>query len=277
MTRTPILFTGPRAIRILIPDSDDRERGGDNLYTNCVLALHPDTGKMKWHYQFTPHDVHDWDATEPNVLVDTKFRGLDRKLLLHADRNGFFYVFDRTDGHLLLTQKLIRRLTWASGIGPDGRPLLLPETDVTCPEDATNWNATAFSPVTRLYYVMVLEKCEVKLSPGSWKSERPREEPGKKYLRALDIETGKFVWEIPEFGPTDGKRMAGVLATAAGILFYGDPSGEFVAVDDQDGKALWHLPLNAIIKTSPMTYTVDGEQFIALAVGSNIMCFGLIR
>ena len=161
------------------PDSDDRERGGDNLYTNCVLALHPDTGKMKWYYQFTPHDVHDWDATEPNVLVDTKFRGLDRKLLLHADRNGFFYVFDRTDGHLLLTQKLIRRLTWASGIGPDGRPLLLPETDVTCPEDATNWNATAFSPVTRLYYVMVLEKCEVKLSPGSWKSERPREEPGR--------------------------------------------------------------------------------------------------
>ena len=232
---------------------------------------------MKWHYQFTPHDVHDWDATEPNVLVNTKFRGLDRKLLLHADRNGFFYVFDRTDGHLLLTQKLIRRLTWASGIGPDGRPLLLPETDVTCPEDATNWNATAFSPVTRLYYVMVLEKCEVKLSPGSWKSERPREEPGKKYMRALDIETGKIVWEIPEFGPTDGKRMAGVLATAAGILFYGDPSGEFVAVDDQDGKALWHLPLNAIIITSPMTYTVDGEQFIALAVGSNIMCFGLIR
>ena len=258
---------------------------------------------MKWHYQFTPHDVHDWDATEPNVLVDTKFRGLDRKLLLHADRNGFFYVFDRTDGQLLLTQKLIRRLTWASGIGPDGRPLLLPETDVTCPEDATNWNGTAFSPVTRLYYVMVLEKCAVKLSPGSWKSEHPREEPGKKYLRALDIdtgqivwevpefgptdgkkylraldiETGKFVWEIPEFGPTDGKRMAGVLATAAGILFYGDPSGEFVAVDDRDGKALWHLPLNAIIKTSPMTYTVDGEQFIALAVGSNIMCFGLIR
>jgi len=257
------------------PDSDDRERGGDNLYTNCVLALNPDTGKLKWHYQFSPHDVHDWDATEPNVLVDTKYRGQDRKLLLHADRNGFFYVFDRTEGQLLMTQKLIRRLTWASGIGPDGRPLLLPETDVTCPEDATNWNGTAFSPVTRLYYVMVLEKCEVKLSPGSWKSEHPREDPGTKYLRALDIETGKIVWEVPEFGPTDGKRMAGVLATAGGTLFYGDPSGEFVARDERDGKTLWHFPLNATVKTSPMTYTVDGEQYVALAVGSNIMCFGL--
>jgi PQQ-dependent dehydrogenase (methanol/ethanol family) len=257
------------------PDSDDRERGGDNLFTNCVLALNPDTGKVKWYYQFSPHDVHDWDATEPNVLVDTQYRGQDRKLLLHADRNGFFYVFDRIEGQLLMAQKLIRRLTWASGIGADGRPLLLPETDVTCPEDATNWNATAFSPVTRLYYVMALEKCEVRLSSGSWKSGHPREEPGKKYLRALDVETGKIVWEIPEFGPTEGKRMAGVLATAGGILLYGDPSGEFVAVDEQDGKTLWHLPLNAIIKTSPMTYTVGGEQFVALAVGSNIMCFGL--
>jgi PQQ-dependent dehydrogenase (methanol/ethanol family) len=257
------------------PDSDDRERGGDNLFTNCVLALNPDTGGVKWHYQFSPHDVHDWDATEPNVLVNTKYRGRDRKLLLHADRNGFFYVFDRTDGNLLMTQKLIRRLTWASGIGPDGRPLLLPETDVTCPEDATNWNGTAFSPVTRLYYVMVLEKCEVKLSPGSWKSEHPRVEPGKKYLRALDIETGKIVWEVPEFGATDGKRIAGVLATAGGILLYGDPSGEFVALDERDGKTLWHFPLNAVIKTSPMTYTAGGEQFVALAVGSNIMCFGL--
>jgi len=257
------------------PNSDDSQRGGDNLFTNCVLALNPDTGKLKWHYQFTPHDLHDWDATEPNVLVDTRYRGQDRKLLLHADRNGFFYVLDRTDGKLLMAEKFIRRLTWASAIGPDGRPVRLTEGDVSCPEAATNWNATAFSPVTRLYYVLAVEQCEVKLSPGSWKSEHPPEEPGKKYLRALDIETGKIVWEIPEFGPTDGKRMSGVLATAGGILLYGAPSGEFVAVDQRDGKPLWHLPLNATIKTSPMTYTVDGEQFVALAVGSNIMCFAL--
>ena len=257
------------------PNSDDRERGGDNLFTDCVLALEPATGKLKWYYQFTPHDTHDWDATEPNVLVNTKFGGRDRKLLLHADRNGFFYVFDRTDGHLLLTQKFVKRVTWASGIGADGRPQRMPEQDLSCPDHATNWNGTAFSPVTRLYYVVALEKCSVKLSAGSWKTGRPREEPAKRYVRALDIETGKTIWEVPQIGPTDGKRMAGVLATAGGLLFYGDLSGYFVAVDERDGKTLWRMPLNATIKTSPMTYSVDGQQFVALAVGSNIMCFGL--
>jgi PQQ-dependent dehydrogenase (methanol/ethanol family) len=257
------------------PNSDDRERGGENLFTNCVLALDPATGKLKWYYQFTPHDVHDWDATEPNVLVNAKFRGEDRKLLLHADRNGFFYVFNRTNGRLLLAEKFLRRVTWASGIGSDGRPQLSPESDVSCPDHATNWNGTAFSPVTGLYYVMALEKCSVKLSPGSWKTERPREEPGKKYLRALDIQTGEIVWEIPQTGPIDGKRAAGVLGTAGGILFYGDPSGYFIAADERDGQTLWRVPLNATIKTSPMTFTVDGKQFVALAVGSNVMCFGL--
>ncbi len=257
------------------PDSDDRERGGDNLFTNCVLALEPATGKLKWYYQFTPHDVHDWDATEPNVLVNTKFRGQDRKLLLHADRNGFFYVFDRTNGHLLLAEKFVRKVTWASGIGSDGRPQLAPDSSVSCPDHATNWNGTAFSPATGLYYVMALEKCSVKLSPGSWKTERPREEPGKKYLRALDIETGKIAWEVPQVGPIDGKRVAGLLGTAGGILFYGDPSGYFIAADERDGKTLWRVPLNATMKTSPMTFTVEGKQFVALAVGSNVMCFGL--
>src|SRR5947207_1461036 len=257
------------------PNSDDRERGGDNLFTDCVLALDPATGKLKWYYQFTPHDVHDWDATEPNVLVNTRFRGQDRKLLLHADRNGFFYVFDRTDGHLLLAEKFVRTLTWASGIGADGRPIRIPERDLSCPDHATNWHGTAFSSATRLYYVMATERCNVRLSPGSWTRERPRVDPATRYLRALDIETGRIVWEIPQAGPIDGKRDAGVLATAAGILFYGDASGYFVAVDERDGKTLWRLPLNATIKTSPMTFASGGQQFIALAVGSNIMCFGL--
>ena len=257
------------------PNSDDRERGGDNLFTDCVLALDPATGKLKWYYQFTPHDVRDWDANEPNVLVNTTYRGEERKLLLHADRNGFFYVFDRTNGKLLLAEKFVRRLTWASGIGADGRPVRIPERDVSCPGHATNWHSTAFSPVTRLYYVQATEQCIVRPSPGSWKNERPRVEPATRYLRALDIETGKIVWEIPQAGPADGKRDAGVLGTAAGILFYGDASGYFVAVDERDGKTLWRVPLNATIKTSPMTFTVGGQQFIALAVGSTIVCFGL--
>jgi PQQ-dependent dehydrogenase (methanol/ethanol family) len=259
------------------PDSDDRERGGDNLFTNCVLALDPSTGNVKWYYQFTPHDVHDWDATVPNVLVDVNYQEQPRKLLLHADRNGFFYVFDRTNGQLLLAKPFVHTITWASEIGANGRPVPLPTTGLSCPDHATNWNGTAFSPLTHFYYVMATEKCTVELSPGSWRTARPRDDPGMKYLRALDIETGKIAWEVQQVGPVDGKRVAGLLATAGGLLFYGDPSGYFVAADQRDGKTLWRIPLNATIKTSPITYAVDGEQFIVIAVGSNIMSFGLPR
>jgi len=256
------------------PDSDDTRRPGDNLYTNCILALNPDTGELKWSYQATPHDVHDWDANAPLVLLDAKYQGQERKLLLHADKNGFFYVLDRTSGQLLLSKNFVKT-TWASAISHDGRPQLLPENGVVCPDYGTNWNATAFSPLTHLYYLMAREKCEVKLSGGNWKAGRPREEPGKKYLRALDIETGKVVWEIPQIGPIEGKREAGILATAGGVLLYGDPSGSIVAVDQRNGDNLWHFPTNGENKASPMTYMVEGKQFIALAVGPNILCFGL--
>jgi PQQ-dependent dehydrogenase (methanol/ethanol family) len=254
------------------PDSDDRERSGDNLYANCILAMDSGTGELKWHYQFTPHDVHDWDSNVPTVLVDTRYRRQDRKLLLHADRNGFFYVFDRTNGELLLAKKFIRRLTWASDIGPDGRPQGTAEHGVTCPASATNWSSTAFSPATRLYYVMAVEECVAKLSSAAG---HRREEPAKKYLRALDIETGNIVWEKPQVGTAGGKRLSGVLLTAGGILVYGDPSGDIVAADERNGKTLWNFSTSAIHKTSPMTYTVEGKQYIALAVGADILCFGL--
>lgn len=257
------------------PNTDDRDRPGDNLFTESVLALDPDSGKLKWHYQFTPHDVHVWDATEPPVLVNARYRGENRKLLVQGNRNGFFYVLDRTNGKVLLGKKFVEQVTWASGIGADGRPQLLPPNELVCPEDATNWGATAYSPVTRLFYLMALEKCTVRLIPGNWNKEHPLEKPGKKYLRALDIETGRVVWEIPQIGPTDGKKWAGILATAGGLVFYGDPNGDFVAVDERDGKDLWHFPTNEIIKSSPMTYTVNGKQFVAIAAGPSIVSFGL--
>jgi PQQ-dependent dehydrogenase (methanol/ethanol family) len=257
------------------PNSDDRERGGDNLFTDCVLALDPATGKLKWYYQFTPHDTYDWDATEPNVLVDTTYRGEARKLLLHADRNGFFYVFDRTNGKLLLAKSFMHRMTWASGIGEDGRPVRLPPSGLRCPEHATNWNGTSFSPVTGLYYVMATEKCAVNLLPGSWRRERPPQDAGMKYLRAINIETGEIAWEKPQVGPVDGKRVAGLLGTASGLLFHGDPSGYLVAASERDGKTLWRMPLNTTIKTSPMTYSVGGRQFLAIAAGSSIITLAL--
>jgi PQQ-dependent dehydrogenase (methanol/ethanol family) len=243
------------------PDSDDSDRSGDNLYTDCVLALNPRTGDLKWHYQFTPHDVRDRDATEPNVLVDTVYKGKSSKLLLHADRNGFFYVLDRTNGKLLLARPFLRRIDWASGIGPDGRPVV---TDPRgCPADAANWDSTAFSPDTRLYYLIAKEECGLP------------DRTGQRFLRALNIETGEIVWEVPQFGPAPNKIWTGVLATAGGLIFYGQPHGGFAAVDQQDGKTLWRFPTNVRMKAPPMTFSLGGNQYVAVAAGPNVLCFGL--
>ena len=248
------------------PDGDDHDRAGDNLYTNCILALNPKTGEIKWHYQFTPHDVKDRDATEPNVLVDTTYKGKPSKLILHADRNGFFYVFDRRDGNLLLAKPFLRRVDWASSIGPDGRPVV---TDPRgCPSDAANWESTAFLPDTHLYYFLALEEC-------TGKATGYPDQTGQRFLRALNIETGEIVWEVPQPGPARAKTWSGVLATAGGLVFYGQPNGGFAAVDQRNGKTLWQFPTNVRMKASPMTFTTGGQQYVVVAAGPNILCFGL--
>ena len=215
------------------PDYNGDERKGDNLYSNSVLALDPDTGKLKWHFQFTPHDLHDWDATETPMLVDTTFRGRERKLLLHADRNGFFYVLDRLTGELLLAEPFVKGITWASGIGKDGRPILLPgnepaaEGTRTCPSvaGATNWPSTAFSPTTGLFYLMAEESCSIYSKNDDWwvrgqsfyggATRRSPSDVSAKFLRALDVQTGKIVWEIPGLG---GSILAsGLMSTAGGL------------------------------------------------------------
>jgi PQQ-dependent dehydrogenase (methanol/ethanol family) len=249
------------------PDGDDADRPGDNLYTDCVLALNAKTGDLKWYYQFTPHDLNDRDATEPNVLVDTVYRGKPSKLMLHADRNGFFYVLDRTDGKVLLAKPFLRRVDWASSIGPDGRPVV--KDPRGCPSDAANWDSTAFSPETRLYYFMALEEC-VGNRPGGYP-----EQTGQHFLRAVNIETGEIVWEVPQPGAARAKTWTGVLATAGGLIFYGQPNGGFAAVDQRDGRTLWQFQTNVRMKASPMTFTVAGKQYVAVAAGPNILCFGL--
>jgi PQQ-dependent dehydrogenase (methanol/ethanol family) len=266
------------------PDTDGDERGGANLYTNCVLALEAKTGKLRWYYQFTPHDLHDWDATEPLALVDAPFKGRERKLLLQANRNGFFYVLDRTTGELLLGRPFVRKLTWASGIGADGKPQLLEGNEPTkkgtrtCPavRGATNWYSTAFNPVTRLFYVMAVEDCNIyrQSRNGGFEPYRDPADPAEKYLRAIDIETGEIKWEIPQVGAPES-NYSGVLSTAGGLVFYGETGGSFAAVDAKTGNTLWHFDTGRQWKASPITYAVNGKQYVAIAAGGNILAFAL--
>jgi alcohol dehydrogenase (cytochrome c) len=271
-------------------NGDDRK--GDNLYANSILALDRNTGALKWHYQFTPHDLWDWDATQTSVLIDANWQGQPRKLMLHAARNGFFYVFDRRDGTLLLAKQFIKTLTWASGIGPDGRPVKLPNQEPTtagtkvCPsqDGATNWYSPSYNPATGLYYVQTFEKCSVytKADQADWQSGKSylggsqrtaTDTKPQRILRAIDIRTGAIAWELPQPGPAFS--WGGTLATASGLVIFGEEGGALMAADAVTGKPLWSFPTNATWKASPMTYTFDGKQYIAVAAGSNIIAFGV--
>ena len=274
------------------PDYNGDERKGDNLYTASVLALDPAAGKLKWYYQFTPHDLHDWDATETPVLVDAQFHGQPRKLMLQGNRNGFFYVLDRVAGKVLLAEPFVKKITWASGIGPDGRPKLLPgneptvEGQLVCPAvaGAANWPSTAFHPATGLYYMFAEESCNVYTKNDEWweagrsfygggTRRSPGDDVPVKSLKAVDIQTGKTAWEISDVG--GGILGSGLMATAGGLIFYGDGNGAFIAADAKNGKLLWHFNTGQSWKAGPMTYTVDGNQYIGMAAGSTILAFSL--
>ncbi len=273
------------------PDYNGIEREGDNLYSDSVLALDRKTGKLKWYYQFTPHDTHDWDATEPVVLVDADWHGQPRKLLLTANRNGFFYVIDREEGQVLLTKPFVKKLNWAKEIGPDHRPVLAALEKVgsgtkVCPsqDGATNWYSTAFSPSTGLYYLQTVEKCDVYSNDGpvTWEPGKgylggsQRTAPGEvpqKILRAIDIQTGQVAWAYPQVGHAES--WGGTLATASGLLFFCEDSGLFMAADAGSGKPLWRFQANQNWKASPMTYEFDHKQYVGIASGQTVTVFGL--
>ena len=272
------------------PDFLADSRPGDNLYTACVLAIDPDTGEIKWYFQFTPHDLYDYDATETPVLIDTQENGTVKHLLVQANRNGFFYVLDRTNGKFLYATPFVKKLTWATGLDASGRPILsgkIPTQEGTyiCPgiEGATNWFSPSYNPDTGLFYFLALEDCNTffakprNFTPGetfyNTGTNHSSTEKSGKILLAFSLKEGKAVWRSPQVGA--GKSWAGTLTTAAGLLFFGDDSESLEAVDVATGRPLWHFNTGQLMRASPMTYAVDGVQYVVIAAGSDVFSFSL--
>jgi alcohol dehydrogenase (cytochrome c) len=272
------------------PDFVGDSRPGDDLYTACVLALNPDTGELKWYFQFTPHDLYDYDANETPVLVDVKDSGVTRRLLVQANRNGFLYVLDRTNGKFHKATPFVQKLNWAAGVDAQGRPILsgrIPTAQGTsiCPgiNGATNWFSPSYNPDTGLFYVMTLESCNLffanpkPFTPGETYygtgTKLQPDEHAQKTLLAYSLSKGKPVWRYPQVG--QGDSWGGTLTTAGGLVFFGDDAGSLEAVEARTGRALWHFNTGQAMHASPMTYMVDGVQYVVISAGSDVFTFSL--
>jgi alcohol dehydrogenase (cytochrome c) len=272
------------------PDFDGGVRPGDDLYTDCVLAVDPDTGKLKWYFQFTPHDLYDYDATETPMLIDAAYQGQARKLLVEANRNGFLYVLDRENGKFLSAVPFVEKLTWARGIDSQGRPIrsgLQPSPAGTkvCPGygGATNWFAPSYNESTHFVYFLALEECETFfLTPQQFEVgktfystgvKRIPGETSQRILLAYNLDTQSLAWRYPQVG--SGHSDAGTMTTAGGLVFFGDDAQSFEAVEARTGKPLWHFNTGQDFGASPMTYAVRARQFVAIAAGSDIFSFAL--
>ena len=273
------------------PDYHSESRLGDNLYSDSLVALDADTGKLRWHYQFTPHDVHDWDATEVPILADLPIGGQTRKVVMFANRNGFYYTLDRTTGKIIVAKPFVKT-TWATEIGADGRPVLQPghtpneKGEVTCPDIAggTNFWPGAYDPSTRTFFVNAREAC---MTFYAWKPEYKQGErftggAGQRVkstemqaygaLRALDPATGERKWEFKYLNLS----TAGLMTTASGLIFSSDGDGNLLALDSRDGKLLWRYQMGATMHgTSPITYMVDGRQHVLVPAGTTLTAWAL--
>jgi alcohol dehydrogenase (cytochrome c) len=272
------------------PDYDGSVRPGDDLYTASLLAIDPDTGKLRWYFQFTPHDLYDYDAVETPVLVNMQYQGQPRKLIVEANRNGYVYVLDRTTGKFLSATQFVKTLNWAKTIDASGRPVvsdLKPTAEGTliCPgvEGATNWYSPSYSEVTHLFYFMNLESCSIyarKPAPfeegKEYYSTGTKRDPNAKssqVLLAFDPQTASFAWRYPQAGDSFG--FGGVMSTATGLVFFADNQGFFEAADARTGKSLWHFNTGQSLHASPMSYAVGGHQYVAIASGSDLFSFAL--
>jgi alcohol dehydrogenase (cytochrome c) len=267
------------------PSNRGEGRAGDNLYSNSLLALDADTGKLKWHFQFTKHDEHDWDATQVPVMIDLG----EKHLIAHANRNGFFYVLDRATGKVASANPY-GKVTWSKGADAEGHPMAEKSSTPTlegtrvCPGAAgtTNWMSPTYDPQTKLFYVTAREQCDIfSTAPqpyeeghayyGSAYFPNDETEPYWGALRAIDPADGKIKWEFKHVSPT----WSGVLSTAGGLVFSGDAEGNFIAFDSASGKPLWHFQMGAAVYAGPMAFAVDGKEYIAIAAGSALFTFGL--
>jgi len=274
------------------PDWDGDARLGDNLYSSSVVALDADTGKLKWHYQFSPHNEFDWDATQIPVLADIQFQGRPRKVMMWANRNGIFYVLDRTNGQFL-SGKPFTKVNWLTGFDEKGRPMQAPGIVPTVQgtlvypgnQGATNWYNPSFSPGTGLFYIPAWENTFSTYFKGEEPPEfhenqqftGPRPRNGNtddmfSSIIAIDPNTGDRKWT---FRLSADSTNGGLLTTASNVLFGGGRDGQFVALDARDGKLLWETSLGPAITAGPMTYQVDGKQYVSIQAGSALFTFGL--
>jgi alcohol dehydrogenase (cytochrome c) len=272
------------------PDFNDDVRPGDDLYTDSVLALDADTGKLKWYFQFTPHDLFDYDAVETPMLIDAVYKGEPRKLLVQANRNGYLYVLDRTNGKFLSGTPFVEKLNWATGLDEQGRPIRTdirpsPKGTRVCPgyAGATNWYAPSYNESTHMVYVLALEMCQNYFSRPTEAFKEGKEyystgvkripgEVSQKVLLAYSLDTATFAWKYPQVGR---RSSAGTMTTAGGLVFFGDEASSLEAVDAKTGKPLWHFNTGQDMSASPLTYAVAGKQYVAIAAGSDVFSFAL--
>ena len=270
------------------PDWNGDLRPGDNLYSCSVIALDPDTGELRWYFQFTPHDTHDWDANQIPVLLDAEWNGRDRKILALANRNAFFYLLDRETGEFLHGNEYSKQ-TWARGLDEEGRPIVIPGTDPTYEgnlvwpslQGATNWFSPSYNPRTEQFFVAtrlmgaVYYKADVEYEEGQpflgGGEQALSGDDAAGAIRALNVLTGKQQWEFMLHSPP----WAGVMATAGGLVFGGSNEGNVFALDAATGKPLWDFQTGGAVRTNPMAFAVDGKQRIVSIGGSTLFVFGL--
>jgi alcohol dehydrogenase (cytochrome c) len=256
-------------------------RAGDNLFTASIVALNPDTGRMAWYFQASPHDTHDWDATQTAVLIDGEIDGKPRKLIAQASRNGKFFVLDRATGKAVVSSEFIKT-NWSSGFNAKGQPIPNPaknpqlDGSLVSPNagGATNWPPPSFSPQTGLFYVNATQSYSVFYiydadeNPQGW-GGTDRGGYAEAMLQAIDYKTGKIKWSHP----WEGGARAGLLSTAGNLLFSGGASNDLVALNATTGEAIWHAGLNASVSNAPITYEMDGKQFIVVGAGDMLWTF----